>query len=69
MAWHVLKRALQAIPLLLGIATILFVIMYVAPGDPIQMYLQTHREKFATGWPFDPNLEQFIRHKYGLDRP
>jgi peptide/nickel transport system permease protein len=60
---------LQAIPLLLGIATLLFVVMRIAPGDPIEMYVQKHRETFATGRPFDPKLEQFIRHKYGLDRP
>lgn len=69
MAWYVVKRALQAIPLLIGIATILFVVMHIAPGDPIEMYLQRHRETFATGRAFDPNLEQAIRHKYGLDRP
>jgi len=38
-------------------------------GDPIEMYMQKHRETFATGRPFDPQLEQLIRHKYGLDRP
>jgi peptide/nickel transport system permease protein len=69
MLWHVIKRVLQAIPLLLGIATILFIVMHIAPGDPIEMYIQKHRETFATGRPFDPKLEQLIRHKYGLDRP
>jgi peptide/nickel transport system permease protein len=69
MAWHVLKRVLQAVPLLLGIATLLFIVVHMAPGDPVNMYLQKHREKFATGRDFDPNLEQLIRRKYGLDRP
>ena len=69
MLWHVVKRVLQAIPLLLGIATILFIVMHIAPGDPIEMYIQKHRETYATGRPFDPKVEQLIRHKYGLDRP
>lgn len=68
MAWHVFKRVLQSIPLLIGIATILFAVMHLAPGDPIEMYLQKHRDT-ASGRPFDPQLEQLIRHKYGLDRP
>jgi peptide/nickel transport system permease protein len=69
MLWHIVKRVLQAIPLLIGIATILFIVMHLAPGDPIEMYLQKRGEKSATGRPFDPKLEQMIRHKYGLDRP
>jgi peptide/nickel transport system permease protein len=69
MAWHVLKRALQSIPLLLGIATLLFVVAHLAPGDPVEMYLQKRGEKSASGRPFDPKLEELIRHKYGLDRP
>src|SRR5262249_4847008 len=69
MAWHVFKRILQSIPLLLGIATILFVVAHLAPGDPVEMYLQKRAEKSASGRPFDPRLEQLIRQKYGLDRP
>src|SRR5439155_4655958 len=69
MAWHVFKRVLQSVPLLIGIATILFAVMHLAPGDPIEMYLQKRRGTAATGRTFDPQLEQLIRHKYGLDRP
>src|SRR5262245_61643618 len=68
MAWHVLKRVLQAIPLLIGIATILFFVVHMAPGDPIDMYLQKRRSNTNTQ-SFDPKLEEMIRHKYGLDRP
>ena len=68
MAWHVFKRVLQSIPLLIGIATILFAVMHLAPGDPIEMYLQK-RGAVGSGRQFDPQLEQLIRHKYGLDRP
>lgn len=68
MLWHGVKRVLQSIPLLLGIATLLFVVAHLAPGDPVEMYLQKRGEKSANGRPFDPQLEQLIRHKYGLDR-
>ncbi len=33
MGWYVVKRLLQAIPLLLGIATITFFIVHIAPRD------------------------------------
>ena len=40
MGWFVAKRLLQAIPLLLGIATITFVIVHIAPGDPMDVYME-----------------------------
>jgi peptide/nickel transport system permease protein len=54
------RRLLGAIPLILGILTIIFFIMHLAPGDPTARY-------------FDPNispevLEQ-MRRNLGLDRP
>ena len=33
MGWYVLKRLLQAIPLLIGIATVSFFIAHLAPGE------------------------------------
>jgi ABC-type dipeptide/oligopeptide/nickel transport system permease component len=33
MGWHIIKRLLQAVPVLLGIATITFFIIHLAPGD------------------------------------
>ena len=35
MIGYVVKRVLGAIPLVLGIATVLFVVMNLAPGDPV----------------------------------
>jgi peptide/nickel transport system permease protein len=37
---YIVKRLLQAIPLLLGIATITFIIVHLAPGDPMDVYLE-----------------------------
>ncbi len=39
MGWHIIKRLLQAVPVLLGIATITFFIIHLAPGDPMEMLL------------------------------
>ena len=40
MGRYILKRLLQAIPLLLGILTATFFMIHVAPGDPMDMYLE-----------------------------
>lgn len=53
-------RILQAIPVLLGVATITFVLVHSIPGDPIKIMLGP-----------SPSAQQVeaIRHKYGLDQP
>ena len=60
MGSYVLRRLLGAIPLLLGIATIIFFILALAPGDPTAAY-------------FNPNLPaavlEQLRHNFGLDQP
>jgi peptide/nickel transport system permease protein len=60
MGAYILRRLLGAIPLLLGVATLIFFVLALAPGDPLAAY-------------FNPNipaavLEQ-IRHNFGLDQP
>ena len=45
MVRHVLKRLLYAIPLLLGIVTATFFMMQLAPGDPLDMYLEPQRQR------------------------
>jgi peptide/nickel transport system permease protein len=49
---------------LLGIATITFFIVHMAPGDPMDMYLEPklHRQ-------VDTEMIELIRQKYGLDQP
>ena len=66
MVRYILKRLLQAIPLLLGIATITFFVIHLAPGDPMDFYLES---KFRSGRTMDPELVELIRQKYGLDQP
>jgi peptide/nickel transport system permease protein len=61
---YVLKRLLQAVPLLAGIATITFFIIHLAPGDPMVMYLEPRMQR-----EMDPEVIELIRQKYGLDQP
>lgn len=60
-----LKRLLFAVPLLLGIVTATFFVVRLAPGDPMDMYL----EPKAGGRQLDPQVIELIRAKYGLDQP
>lgn len=61
---YIIKRLLQAIPLLFGIATITFFIVHMAPGDPMDFFLeQRYRQNI------DPEVIELLRQKYGLDQP
>ncbi len=61
---YIAKRLLQAIPLLLGIATITFFIVHLAPGDPMDMFLEPRFRR-----QMDPEVIELIRQKFGLDQP
>lgn len=61
---YIAKRLLQAIPLLLGIATITFIVVHLAPGDPMDVYLEERYRREV-----DPQVIELIRKKYGLDQP
>lgn len=58
---YILKRVLQTIPLLLGVAAVTFLLLTLAPGD----FLNTMAE--------NPGISQesidAMRHNFGLDRP
>jgi peptide/nickel transport system permease protein len=61
---HILKRLAQAIPLTWGILTITFFISHLAPGDPMDMYMEQQRQRQV-----DPEIIELLRQKYGLDLP
>ncbi len=65
MGWYAAKRVLQAIPLLLGIATITSFMVRLAPGDPMFMYLERQQDRRDV----DPRVIELVRQKYGLDQP
>lgn len=58
---YVIRRLLGAIPLLLGISLILFTIIHLAPGGPLDMYLENPAVSAEA-------LDQ-IAKAYGLDQP
>jgi len=54
------RRILQAVPLLLGILTLTFVLLHAAPGDPTATYLTDN---------VSPEVVQQTRERLGLDEP
>ncbi len=57
---YVLRRVLQAVPLLLGVLVVNFVLIHLAPGDPIYL---------LAGEGGDASYFADMRAKYGLDQP
>jgi peptide/nickel transport system permease protein len=57
---YLVRRVLTAIPLVLGIATIVFVVINLAPGDPTQVLV---------GPNVRPEIIAQVRANFGLDQP
>ncbi len=60
MTAYIVRRLLQAVPLLLGILTLVFIFMHAAPGDPTAMYMQPG---------VAPEVLEQMRRNWGLDQP
>ena len=60
MATYVLRRALLAIPTLLGVSLIVFLMLHSAGGDPAELKLGTRANAESVAR---------LRHEMGLDRP
>lgn len=58
---YIARRLLQFIPVLLGALTLLFVALFIIPGDPAQALLGER--------PVTPEFRAAIEAKYGLDKP
>ena len=58
----ILRRLIYAIPTLIGVSIITFVIVRLAPGDPIRLYTFGARDITSE------DIEA-LRHVYGLDKP
>jgi peptide/nickel transport system permease protein len=54
------RRLILAVPLALGVATLVFVLLETAPGDPADLML--------AGRPVPPEIREQILEAYGLDR-
>ncbi len=61
MTWrYVLRRLLQVVPALSAILVITFAVIHLAPGDPVTAIASGNG---------DEAYYEFMREKYGLDRP
>ncbi len=60
MTSYIIKRLFMVIPILLGVATIVFTLMFIVPGDPARLLMGQHG---------DERVLESIRHEMGLDRP
>ena len=60
MAHFLVRRLLLTIPVLLGVATLVFSLIHLVPGDPVQAML---------GESASPQEVADVSHKLGLDRP
>lgn len=58
---HLLRRLVLTVPVLFGLSVIVFTIMHVIPGDPVQLML--------AGTGADQEQRQEMRHALGLDLP
>src|ERR1700747_2842871 len=61
MSQYILRRLMIAIPSLLGISVVLFVVLALAPGDPFS--------ELATNPAIPPEVQAALRAKFGLDDP
>jgi ABC-type dipeptide/oligopeptide/nickel transport system permease component len=55
------ERALQTVPVLVGISIVTFLMLHLVPGDPVLL--------FAGDKPMSAAQAAMIRHELGLDRP
>ena len=60
MSTFIVRRLLGAIPLVLGIATIIFFVVNLAPGDPANRFLNRN---------MSPEAREQVRVNLGLDQP
>jgi len=57
---YILRRILIAVPLIIGLATITFFIIHMAPGDPMALYRNPE---------ISPEVMELMRKNLGLDQP
>ena len=57
----IMRRLLSSIPVLLGVSVIVFLVMNVLPGDPVQLLLGNQG--------VEPEMLARLRQQLGLDDP
>jgi peptide/nickel transport system permease protein len=61
MGQYIVRRLLQAIPMLLMVSIVLFALVNLAPGGPLSAYSRTNR--------MPEEKKEAIRRSFGLDKP
>ena len=61
MARYLIRRLALVLPLALGVATLVFVLMEASPGDPVDLLLGDR--------PVPPEVRERIERAYGFDQP
>lgn len=59
---YIVRRVLQVIPVFIGITLIVFLIMHLTPGDPVEIMM-------GKGSVVSAEEIERLRHELGLDRP
>ena len=59
---YIIRRLLQAIPILLGISILSFTLVSLTPGDPISLRTAGNRN-------MTPEAKAILRRQLGLDQP
>lgn len=60
MVRYIVRRLIQAIPIIIGISVISFLIVYLSPGDPFDRFRSNK---------VSPEVIENLRRVYGLDQP
>ena len=58
---YIIRRSLQAIPVLIGITIVCFLLMHLQPGSPADRFAQNPR--------ITPEQVEAFKHRWGLDGP
>ncbi len=57
------RRTLQAIPTLLAVSFLIFSLLYITPGDPVELILGTEDQNIS------PVQRELVEKQWGLDKP
>lgn len=60
---YMIRRILQAIPTLLVISFLIFSLLYITPGDPVELIFGTEDQSLSE------EQRQMIMEEWGLDQP
>ena len=60
MILYAIRRCLYAVPIALSVSLVCFMLVHIAPGDPINAIVPSDAP---------PAMVELIKHEYGLDKP